>query len=393
MARVVLQPFWQQKHPTPSNRAWEFHFHPADLSPAVTQAIVAMDVGLSGDPQSAWIVAPEYLVWARTFVAQVPSEQRAYVGLAGVVVSGDLAAAFPGALEAVAERLPPAAPLAAGAGAGAGASVGPRTVEARHADLVDPEWPLGGEVETARAVAQALTRGGVAQLSDPLDAGLAALTGRLLTWLPPRDRVAARRGALSGGRGRALTAESPQVENLLHYLAAAWAPGPELQRRHAGLPRATFQLLHEICAATSRSLWDVFGDLGRMADAWDTAPRLSAWLRENVIAAEETRACDAQAPAPLFDESERDAGMLWNRVLHYFGRGHLRGEGMAQRLATVLACRVAIDHLVTLDDPGAAGMPARYLRRLRYEALLPRAARDLLGAELARAAPALGGLA
>src|SRR5262249_37646322 len=113
--------------------------------------------------------------------------------------------------------------------------------------------------------------------------------------------------------------------------------------------------------------------------------------RSGALAQQEIQAAHAHAPAPLRGPDVGDAGRLWNRILHYWGRGFLgaraRGE-VAERLAGVLARRITVDHLLALDTPERADAE-RYLRRLRFEALLTvRDARSLRTA-LARVLPSL----
>jgi hypothetical protein len=367
MSRVLVQSIWQQKHPTATNRAWEFHWHPRTIPAEVTDAIAAMDVGLGGEAQSAWIVTPAFAVWLRTFSALVPSEQRAYVGLAGVVVrptEGDFAACLPSALARV--TLPPAEHAAASA------DTTVRTIDAPALLLEPARVP---ELETARGLAQGLLNGGAVRLASPQDDALPSLFGALLSWLPPGDRTTARRGSFTADAPRA-AAGSPAVENLLHYLAQACL------RPDAARP--TFALVHELCRTLDRSVSSLFEALTALADAWDSASSLATYLR-NVLTEDELRACDAAAPSPLLAPSDEDAGMLWNRVLHYWGRGFLRGRELERRLSSVLACRILVDHMVALSDEHASA--DRYLRRLRYEALLDAKSLQTMTAELARVAP------
>jgi hypothetical protein len=95
-------------------------------------------------------------------------------------------------------------------------------------------------------------------------------------------------------------------------------------------------------------------------------------------------------PAPLLATDVADAGELWARVLHYWGRGFL-SDGARDRLAVLGARRVIVDHLVALDEARPA-LRDRYLRRLRYESVLTSAkVEEMLGA-MRRIAPGLGAI-
>ena len=94
---------------------------------------------------------------------------------------------------------------------------------------------------------------------------------------------------------------------------------------------------------------------------------------------------DRRAPAPL--SAARDAGWLWARVVHYWGRGFLTGAGVEDRLARLLARRVVADHLFHLDAPEQRTLPMRYVNRLRRESLVPRGHVDQLLARVAAEVP------
>jgi len=374
--RVRVDGLWQQKHPTPSGSGWEYHWHPADLPREVLGEASALDLGLGGGGESAFLVGPGWLAWLRSFAAQAPSEQRAYVGLAGVLVrgDGDWDEALPGVLAAL--TLPPAAPYD---GRFAALTVEPPAVAAAPVDLA-PFEPARAETLARFVVAGGRIAAGTA--SD--DARLPALLGKLLAWLPAPGRAESRRGILAAS-GRDVLGDVD--DSLAHYLALAWQPPAGLP---AGYPALAWRLCAEACRP-GRPAAELFRELADLADAWEDVPALSRYLSERVLKADEVARCDAAAPAPLL--RGRDAGLLFCRVLHYYGRGMLRGDGLAERLARVLALRVLIDHLVRLDEPAAADLPSRHLRRLRYEALLPDDESARLLAAARKQLPSLGGVA
>jgi hypothetical protein len=343
MARFALHGIWQQKHPTPTHAGWEFHWHvapplPPEVAAAVTGRLAALDLALAGEA-SGVAFAPGWVAWARSFSAEAPSEQRGYVGLAGMVAVGEhLGAWLPGVLAAL--ELPPAAPFSGDPPA--------RRVEAAAIEAAPVE---ARDFEAVLPLARVCVAGGRAAVDAPGDAGWPRRLGRLLAWLPAEARVRPRQ-ALLALEARARPAGDVD-ENIAHYLARGWTH-PE------GL--SAWRLL----AASGRPLVELFAWLGELSAAWDSPAALERWLRAQ-LGAQVVARCDAAAPAPLFAPSS-DAGMSWNRVVHYWGRGFL--SGAEERLARVLAGRVLVDHLVRLDG-GDADLPLRYLRRLRYESLVP----------------------
>jgi hypothetical protein len=373
--RVRVDGLWQQKHPTPSGASWEYHWHPRGLPADVLAAVSALDLGLGGGGESAFVVGTGWLAWLRTFAAQAPAEQRDYIGVAGVLArgDGDWDEDLPGVLAAL--PLPAAAPHD---GRFADRSFESRPVPAAPVDLSG----LDESGTRAEALARFVIGGGRFVAGQAAgDATLPAVVARLLSWLPAPGRAEPRQGVFAAHDGRDVVFDVE--DSLAHYLPLAWRPP-------AGLPPDYPALVWRLCAeacAPGRPTNELFRELGALAEAWEGAPELGRYLAERVIGKDELARCDAAAPAPLLQG--RDAGMLFCRVFHYFGRGFLRGDGLIERLARLLALRVVIDHLVRLDDPAAADLPGRHLRRLRYEALLPDADRARILVAARRQLPSL----
>jgi hypothetical protein len=84
----MIRRAWLQKHVTPTARAGEFHWYPADCDRELRAALVEQLAGVSGDAV-LWRLEPRLAVWARTFVATAPSDGRRYTGLAVALVEGD----------------------------------------------------------------------------------------------------------------------------------------------------------------------------------------------------------------------------------------------------------------------------------------------------------------
>jgi hypothetical protein len=337
--RVVLRQAWQQKHPSPSHAGWDFHWHPREL-PGAAQAIAQAREGVG----ACWSIGPRHVVWLRAFEAVAASEQRRYVGWAGCAAEVDDPQAVPAALAHL--RLPEAAPFAGG-------DVGEQRMEINLREL-----PAG---RADSGVARAAWAGGEVAVSNPQDDELPALFGSVLAWLPVGERASS--GAF-GTHAVALGKESHR--NLVHYLHRAWQAGA----------RRPWRLLLELAASERMTLADLFEELTRLTTAWESPAALVDYLGVG----------NGRGPAPLRSPGATDAGRLWNRVLHYWGRGFL--DVKAEQLAQVLARRIVCDHLLALDTPGG-GDPERYLRRLRFEAMLQ--ARDVrkLRTALAKRLPSL----
>jgi hypothetical protein len=168
-------------------------------------------------------------------------------------------------------------------------------------------------------------------------------------------------------------------------------PPREIVERAPAFPAYVWRLVADV-ARTGVNVVELFDELTEMAESWDDARDLERYLLRRAFTPDEVAACDRRAPAPLFAETS-DAGLLWNRVLHYWGRGLLRRpadeEALLRRLATILAYRILVDHLFHLDSPKDAELPRRYLRRLQYEALLPAQRMNAVLSTLGKTMPTL----
>jgi hypothetical protein len=370
---VIWRHAWLQKHPSPTHAGRDFHWHPDTVPGSVRGRLAELAAAAGRAPASLWLVTGEHVAWARTFAATAPGERRGYTGIAAVVA--DRGGRDP------AEML--ASAPAAGVGPFAGEPLATRGSLAR----LPPLAPVAGAL--ARLVpapdgtlARAVLQDGNASAADPGAAELAGLLAALLTWLPD-DRGRDRSGAFTAAATPAVERD-PARRNLVHYLTRCWYSGD------AGHGARTWALVLDL-AARAGDLATAFSRLTRVAEAWETAAELEAFLRKSeVLPAELIARCDAQAPAPLRSAAARDAGWLWNRVLHYWGRGFL-DHAIAERLADTLATRVVADHLFHLDRPDAVDLPQRYLRRLQYEALLPAAGVEALRSAVSRRIPTLTG--
>jgi hypothetical protein len=230
--------------------------------------------------------------------------------------------------------------------------------------------------------------GGEVQCSDPQNALLPRLFAQLLSWLPDKERLAPRSIRITA-RAASAAKRPPAQQNLVHYLAAAWL----YSGAHGGDPllaNRAWRLVLDLARTSDLPLTRLFEELTALASHWDKSERLAAHLERTGLLDKATlRECDAKAPAPLI-AGAADAGRLWNRILHYWGRGFLAPgrERFARAAAKTLAMRIAADHLFAIDDSGG-GDPYRYLRRLRYESILTRARVEELSLEVRRAIPSL----
>lgn len=380
---VVFRHAWMQKHPTPTNKSGDFHWHPAGVPTAIRSTLTELSTRTRGQTASLWIIDESYVAWARAFATVSPGDERRYTGLAATIAQTDKGS-FAGALPEIMARMPLAQ---------AGPFAGQTDSESTQFDAmpgstrplaVAPDSLLDLFDDCDHDLAAALYLGGQVFSREPHAERLPALVGRLLTWIPAHERTRPRTGVFVDGRaGREARSHSENIKNFFHYLTAAWFCPEPIRQRRASFAMDTWQLVFDLSAALSCTLPDLFAELTRVAAAWDTA----AGLREHIVATgalstAEIAECDRRAPGPLLADSAPDAGWLWNRLMHYWGRGFLPGDARS-RLAALLAQRIAVDHLFHLDAPAEVALPRRYLRRLAYESLLPRehvaAMRNALG--------------
>jgi hypothetical protein len=331
--RASFRQAWQQKHPTPSHAGWDFHWHPREL-PGAAQAIAQASARGQGK-LAVFAISARSVVWLRGFSVVAPAEQRRYVGWSGASAEIDDPLRFAQALPAALFRLalPEPRPFVAG-----------DTASEAEIELCALRQGLPPRCDAS--LVRAAVFGGEATAADPHDPALPKAVAQLLLWLPPAERTRPRSGVFVAGA----TAPSlqPGERNLVHYLHRAWQ----------GASSRPWRLVLELCAAERTSLVGLFSELTRVSDAWEDPVALLEYLEISD---------PGRGPAPLLPAQVGDGGRMWNRVLHYWGRGFLDVE--AERLATVLARRIVCDHLLALDAP-AGGDPERYLRRLRLESLL-----------------------
>ena len=373
---VVFRHAWMQKHPTPGNRRGDFHWYPGELPSAIRGTLTELATRQRGQKASLWIVDGSYLAWARTFSAMSPVDQRRYTGLAATIArpdSGTEARTWSQSLPEVLSRLPlpVAAPLDGDE---------PEPLEVHlHAPpgqdrplAVDPDSVLRLFAPGDRNLAMALCLGGAVESREPHAERLPALFGRLLSWLPAAERSLPRTGVVTERPVPWSAPADSGLDNLLHYLTAVWFCPPVIRQRWPEYARECWELVFDLSSDGAGSLASLFSDLTRVARAWNTAEDLYRHVVERgTLSADEIASCDAEAPSPLSSPSIADAGWLWNRLLHYWGRGFLPAASR-DRLAELLARRIAADHLFHLDSPDHTALPNRYVRRLRYEALLTR---------------------
>lgn len=361
---IELRHAWLQKHPTPRSARGDFHWYPED-GDAKARTALAARAGEGG--AALWRIEPGRVTWALSFAEVAPADGRSYVGLAVTTASGDAPASV---LLAAITPLPPAPwrdqPTSV-------------TVEVAPLEACAPA-PAPVAVEVARSLAQGLWRGGAATVPDAAEPSLPRMLATLETWLPDDVRARPRSGAL------VTDGSAPSAGPLFHYLGRAWALPPEIAAHDPQLGRRAWSAAIGLATRAGLSPEAIFDELEALSRSWNTAPELAALLEATgTVRADELAACDARAPAPL--AAAADAGRLWSRVVHYWGRGFLAGDELDRRLGELLARRIVADHLFHLDAPDQPALPLRYLRRLRREALVPRAAMAQLEARVAEVAP------
>lgn len=387
---------WMQKHPSPSHSGSDFHWHPADVPPSVRVGLAELLTRYRGARTSVWLLGEDHVVWARTFSEVAPGDRRRYTGLAATVAVpeerpwhhalADILARMP---------LPPAAPCTDAAAAG----LVDRVEHFPALEDTAPMPPVAVSPEKLAArfaptqIAQAVYLGGPTFCTDPYQDDLPAAFAQLLSWLPPEERAHPRQGAfLDHQPANEISASTNRgLVNLLHYLTLAWFCPADILDREADFPVQAWRLVLELSAYLGRSTPDLLADLGTVAAAWDTTDDLRSYLLgHRILTRDQVAACDQRAPRPLFSDSVPDAGWLWNRIMHYWGRSLLpASDEELSRLAALLAQRIAVDHLFHLDAPDRVALPRRYLRRLIYESLLPDERRALMMRAVARYVPSL----
>jgi hypothetical protein len=367
MMKVQLQHAWLQKHPTPRSARGDFHWYPEEGDAAARTALAAK----AGEGREVlWRIEPGRVTWALSFAEVAPADGRSYVGLAVTTATAETRDAPASALLAALKPLP-AAPWR-----------DQRTSETVNVAAL-PAFapaPAAVPVETARSLAQGLWRGGAAAVADPADATLPRLLATLETWLPEAVREKPRSGTLVD------EGNAPSAGPLFHYLGRAWALPAAIAARDPQMGVRAWSAAMGLAARAGVTPEAIFDELEALSRSWNTALELESLLAATgTVRADEIVACDARAPAPLV--SARDAGRLWSRVIHYWGRGFLAGDGIDRRLAALLARRIVADHLFYLDAPDQPALPLRYLRRLRRESVLLRETRLRLEARVAEEAP------
>lgn len=387
---------WMQKHPSPSHNGSDFHWHPADVPARIRVELASLLTRHRSERASLWLLAGDHVVWARSFSAMAPGDRRVYTGLAATVAMPE-EGPWQHAVHDILARmpLPPAAPCTSSE---APAAVD-RVEHVTAAEDAAPVAPSAVPPERLRAlfdptqIAQAMYLGGPAMCTDPHHEELPAIFGHLLTWLPPAERVHPRQGVFLDQPTHVEVSASKNrgMVNLLHYMTLAWFCPDAIRGHQPDFAVHAWQLVLELAAQLERSLPDLLAELGAVATAWDTTDELRSYLlAQRVLTYEQVTACDRRAPRPLFSDTVPDAGWLWNRIMNYWGRGLLpASDAELERLAALLARRIAVDHLFHLDAPDRTALPRRYLRRLLYESLLPRERCQAMTGALARYMPSL----
>lgn len=423
VTHAIYSHAWMQKHPTPTNNSGDFHWHPGKLPSAIRATLTELATRSRGRPASVWILDSGYVAWARTFSAIAPSDRRKYTGLVATVGQlevaatdaksdderiapssadrGPLARRWSASLPDLIGHMPlPDAGPYAGQDPNATAALSAKPVAARPVpvgpDAVGLPRPVDVDAllqlfdDRDPQVAGAVYHGGQALCHAAHDERLSGLFGALLSWLPLAERGQPRTGMFTENRAAIEAGEYPRAtENFLHYLSGAWMCPAPIRQGKPGYAERTWRLVCELASSSEQTLPQLFEQLTAVSLSWDSADQLLAHLRRcDLLTSADLEACDAAAPSPLMAPSVSDAGWLWNRVLHYWGRGFLTGVS-STRLARLLALRIVADHLFHLDAPDKRALPGRYLRRLHYEALLPDERVKDLRAGLLRCIPSL----
>jgi len=348
---------WLQKHPSPSSSNWQFHWH-SQVKEECEAVVAELSGGRIQHPFCALHLRGDALWWVRSFEAEVASEQRRYSGL---VVDKLVGAGWAELLRCA--QTQPARPWSREDGGGfpRELSLAPVTTGAlarKHA----ARWPAAPRGLQLRELAPDLPHA-VAELE---------------TWIEDLETLL-RGGLIASGHADAMRSG---VRTFGHYLELACAGAKPLAQR-----RGAWAMASEYTRARGGRRAEAFAELSALAKAWDQASSLWELLQTVALSDADIASCDGHAPAPLWRPGIVDAGWLWNRVLNYWGRGFL-DEAAFDKLVRLLHGRIVVDHLYGLE-PDRQAKPWRYLGRLRWEALLPRARVQAMLEALGRCSPTL----
>jgi hypothetical protein len=360
--RARVRHEWLQKHATPSSASGDFHWHPAIVDGDLRAEIAERARGCA-----AWArLAPGRVVWATGFDEIAPADGRRYPGLVVTVIESidaiASAAALLAAVPAIAAR-----PWASEREAASGDDLVVEVVE-------PPPLASGAAFVSRWSADEAGAAAGALRTAEPMAcAAIDEATPRALatldTWIDDDLRACVRDVAIVRGAAAAAAA-------LDHYAGRAWCAVDAVGARRVWRSALALATREGVAAEA------LFDDLAALAAAWDRAGDLDAWLvRAGVIGGAERDAAAARGLALVGD----DAGWLWNRIVHAWGRGCF-APAVTERLAGTLARRILADHLIALERDA---QPLRYWRRLRWEALLPRERRDHLAAGVRARIPSL----
>jgi hypothetical protein len=336
--RARVRHEWLQKHATPSSASGDFHWHPGAVDGELRVEIAERARGCA-----AWArLAPGRAVWARGFDQVAPADGRRYAGFVVSVIEG--AASLSGAALLAALPSIDAAPFGGV----------PVEVEIEVAEL--------GALASSSAVFdedEAGAAAGALRTGEPIAiAAVSADTPRALatldTWIDASVRARVRDLAIRIGA----TAPAAALD---HYAGQAW----RACARDPARARRVWRVALALAAHDGIEPVAFFDELAALAGAWEGASSLDAWLARAGVIDDAARA-GAIARGIAIDGA--DAGWLWNRVVHAWGRGCF-APAAGDRIAGALARRILADHLIALEHDA---QPLRYWRRLRWEAMLPR---------------------
>jgi len=359
---------WLQKHATPSSASGDFHWHPAVVDGSLRAEIAERARGCA-----AWArLAPGRVVWATSFEAIAPADGRRYPGLVVSVIEGDAsAAALLHAVPVIAAQ-----PWSGDGGSDRASAIVDHDVDVDHDVEVAELEPMAGAPSDASwspdeaAAAAAVLRAGGTMACASLEGATRALA-TLDTWCDDDARTSVREIAIVRGAPAAVSA-------LDHYAGQAW------RARELGAARRVWRAAQALASDEGVAIAAWYDELAELVAAWDRADDLDRWLtRAGVIGERDRAAAGARGAAIAGD----DAGWLWNKVVHAWGRGCFDAAA-TERIASTLARRILADHLIALER---AASPLRYWRRLRWEALLPRERREHMSERVRARIPALVG--
>ncbi len=363
---VRVKSFWYQKHPTPS-RPHDVRFK---WFPAVTadEEDLFFNARPTGSRATGWLIDPDKLVWIRSFESDgAGSDTRRYTGLNVLTAhpddgGGEWARALPALLSLVSARLGSTGPCASAATEQRETVWTLSEEDLKRLEECADLNPLLPYRHLLPALALATFNGGAVAVNAADSPALADVLGRLISWLPLRDRCHSRSGTFDDAAVSA-TFPPPGARRIGDYLAATWEAAMSGDAKRAALARKVWRCFASTLGAGCEiGLERLIAQLDEVAVAFDPArPReLQRYLKRHQVLGPTQAEGTGVEPPP-----ER----AWRHLLAHWGFGHMPWC-TAESLGRIVLLLVLRDHLARLLDPDFPNDELRHFRTVVCGCLL-----------------------